>query len=51
MKQPGLGMQTGAARVGADAQLDPAVHQPVERLAIGGTHVDGGEHPQGAAGR
>lgn len=50
MKQPGLGMQTGAAGVGADAHLGTALHQPVECLAVGGAQVDGGEHPQGAAG-
>ncbi len=43
-------MQAGAAGVGADAHLGPARHQPVERLAIGGAHVHGGEHAQGAAG-
>jgi hypothetical protein len=30
--------------------LGTAFHRPVERLAIGGAQVDGGEHPQGAAG-
>ena len=43
-------MQAGAARVGADAQLGTALHQPVERLAVSGAHVDGGEHAQGASG-
>jgi hypothetical protein len=51
MKQPGLGVQAGAAGVGADAHLGTALHQPVERLAVGGAQVDGGEHPQGATGR
>ena len=51
MKQPGLGMQTGAAGVGADAHLGTALHQPVERPAVCGAQVDSGEHPQGAAGR
>jgi hypothetical protein len=50
MKQPGLGVQAGAAGVGADAHLGTALHQPVERLAVCGAQVDGGEHPQGAAG-
>jgi len=50
MKQPGLGVQTSAAGVGADAHLGTALHQPIERLAVGGAEVDGGEHPQRAAG-
>ena len=50
MKQPGLGVQAGAAGVGADAHLGPALHQPVERLAVGSAQVHGGEHPQRAAG-
>jgi hypothetical protein len=36
MKQPGLGVQASAAGVGADAHLGTALHQPVERLAVGG---------------
>jgi hypothetical protein len=36
MKQPGLGVQAGAAGVGADAHLGTALHEPVERLAVGG---------------
>ena len=50
VKEPRLGMQTCTARVGADPHLGATLHQPVERLAIGGAHVDGGEHVQGAAG-
>ena len=50
MKQPGLGVQASAAGIGADAHLGTALHQPVERPAVGGAQVDGGEHPQGAAG-
>ena len=43
-------MQAGAARVGADAHLGAALHEPVERPAIGGAEVSGGEHAQGATG-
>ena len=49
VKQPGLGVQAGAARVGADAHLGPAFGQPVEGASVGGAHVNGGEHTQGAA--
>ena len=47
MKQPGLGVQAGAAGVGANAHLGLVLHQPIEGAAVGGAEVDGGEHPQG----
>lgn len=51
MEQPGFGVQTGAADVVADAHLGSVGHQPIEGAAVGGAQVDGGEHPQGAAGQ
>lgn len=50
MKQPELGMPADAACVCVDAHLVTAPHRPVERLAIGGAHIHGGEHAQGLAG-
>jgi hypothetical protein len=40
MEQPGLGMEPGAAGVGADAHLGTAFDQPVEGLVVGGVHLD-----------
>ncbi len=50
MEQPGFGVQAGAAGVVADAHLGAVGHQPIEGAAVGGAQVDGGEHPQRAAG-
>lgn len=50
MEQPGFGVQAGAAGVVADAHLGAVSHQPIEGAAVGGAQVDGGEHPQRAAG-
>ena len=50
MEQPGFGVQPGAAGVVADTHLGAIRHQPIEGAAVGGTQVDGGEHPQLAAG-
>jgi hypothetical protein len=50
VEQPGFGVQAGAAGVVADAHLGAVGHQPIEGAAVGGAQVDGGEHPQLAAG-
>ncbi len=46
MEQPSLGVEPGAAGVGADAHLGTALGQPVKGATVGSAEIHGAEHPQ-----